>query len=372
MKRQKMIKEFAHVKPEKPRRPHPVPASCGKELKRKEELLELAHAELEQIFQTAADGICIIDKEYNTLRVNQTFASLFGVNKNEVNGRKCYDEFPGLLCRTDGCPMVRIRKGVERLEYEVEKPHRDGTRIPCILTATPLRGPRGELIGIVEDFRDISGLNRVQDELRHSFEKLQKTMEGMIQTVALIIEQKDPYTAGHQKRVANLACAIAAEIGLTEDKIMGIRTSATVHDLGKIHVPAEILSKPEKLYKKEFALIEDHPQIGYEILKGIEFPWPVAQIVLQHHERLDGSGYPQGLSAEDIMLEARILGVADVVEAITSHRPYRPALGINKALEEISKNRGILYDPKVVDACLSLFAGGRFDFEENESPVRDT
>ncbi|MCX5831520.1 MAG: HD domain-containing protein [Deltaproteobacteria bacterium] len=148
---------------------------------------------------------------------------------------------------------------------------------------------------------------------------------------------------------------------------MGIRTAATVHDVGKIHIPAEILSKPGKLSHKEFALIEDHPQIDYEILKEIEFPWSVARAVFQHHERLGGSGYPQGLSGEDITLEARIIGVADVVEAVTSHRPYRPALGINKALEEISKNRGILYDPQVVDACLSLFAKGEFDFEENRT-----
>ena len=192
-------------------------------------------------------------------------------------------------------------------------------------------------------------------------------MEGLIQTVAKIVETRDPYTAGHQKRVAALACAIAAEIGIPEDKIMGIRTAATVHDVGKIHIPAEILSKPGKLSSKEFALMEDHPQIGYEILKDIEFPWPVAQAVFQHHERIDGSGYPQGLSGEDILLEGRILGVADVVEAITSYRPYRPALGIHKALEEISKSRGILYDPKVVDACLSLFAKKSFDFDKNGS-----
>ena len=209
--------------------------------------MNLAQAELDQVFQTAAGGMCIIDKKYNTLRVNQTFASLFGVNRNDVVGKKCYEEFPGPACRTDGCPLERIFKGVERLEYEVEKPHRDGRRIPCLLTAMPLRDPGGKLIGIVEDFRDITGLKRIENELRLSFEKLQKTMKGLIQTVAKIVETRDPYTAGHQQRVAALAGAIAAEIGFTEDKIVGIQTAATVHDVGKINIPAEILSKPGKL-----------------------------------------------------------------------------------------------------------------------------
>jgi putative nucleotidyltransferase with HDIG domain len=169
------------------------------------------------------------------------------------------------------------------------------------------------------------------------------------------VETKDAYTAGHQRRVANLARAIAAEMGLSPEQIDGIRMAAVIHDLGKISVPAEILSKPIGLNDLEYGLIKIHPQVGYDILKEIEFPWPVAQIVLQHHERMDGSGYPQGLLGEEIILEARILAVADVVEAMASHRPYRPPHGVDKALEEISRNRGILYDPEVVDACLKLF-----------------
>jgi PAS domain S-box-containing protein/putative nucleotidyltransferase with HDIG domain len=353
-------------KPKKRHHPGTAPANRDQQIKRTAGLLTMAHAEIDQIFETAADGMCVIDKKYNTLRVNKTFAALFGVNRNEVIGKKCYEEFPGPSCRTDGCPMERIFKGVERLEYEVEKPHQDGTRIPCILTATPLRGPGGNLIGIVEDFRDIRDLKGIQNELRLSCEKLQKTLEGVIQAVAMIVETRDPYTAGHQKRVTALACAIAAELGITDDKITGIRTAAMVHDVGKIHVPTEILYRSAKLNKKQSALMEDHPQIGYEILKDIEFPWPVAQAVLQHHERIDGSGYPQGLPGKDIILEARIIGVADVVESMASFRPYRPALGINMALEEISKNRGICYDFQVVDACLSLFAKGIFDFEKNK------
>ncbi len=170
-----------------------------------------------------------------------------------------------------------------------------------------------------------------------------------------VVEMRDPYTAGHQRRVADLARSIASEMGLSKDQIDGIRTAGLIHDIGKISVPAEILSRPEKLTNLAFELIKTHAQSGYDILKDIEFPWPIARIVHEHHERMDGSGYPNGLTGDEIFLESRILAVADVVEAIASHRPYRPALGIEKALEEISQNRDILYDPEVVDACLRLF-----------------
>lgn len=195
----------------------------------------------------------------------------------------------------------------------------------------------------------------VEEELQHSLDNLRKTMEGTTQLAALMVETKDPYTSGHQRGVSKLGCTIAKEIGLSKEQIEGIRIAGIIHDLGKISVPAEILSRPGKITEIEFGLIKTHPQVGYDILKTIEFPWPVAQIVLQHHERMDGSGYPSGLSGKDILMEARILGVADVIEAISSHRPYRPALGIDKALEEILQNRGILYDPIVVDVCVKLF-----------------
>lgn len=184
---------------------------------------------------------------------------------------------------------------------------------------------------------------------------LQKAMEATVQAMALAVETRDPYTAGHQQRVTDLACRIAQELGISEFEIEGIRMAGRIHDLGKISTPAEILNKPGKLTETEFTLIKNHPSVGYEILKGIEFPWPVADIILQHHERMDGSGYPHGLSGEAIMPQARILSVADVVEAIASHRPYRPALGVERALAEISAARGRLYDPAAVDACLTLF-----------------
>jgi HD-GYP domain-containing protein (c-di-GMP phosphodiesterase class II) len=171
----------------------------------------------------------------------------------------------------------------------------------------------------------------------------------------MVVEMRDPYTAGHQKRVAGLARAIGEELGLPADRRDGLHTAGLIHDLGKISVPAEILSKPSKLTAIEFSMIKVHPQAGFDILKSIEFPWPVARMVLEHHERLDGTGYPGGLRGEDILLESRILAVADVVEAISSHRPYRPALGIEAALDEIEVRRGIFYDAAVVDACRRLF-----------------
>ena len=192
--------------------------------------------------------------------------------------------------------------------------------------------------------------------------ELQETLDGVIKVIALTVESRDPYTAGHQLRVADLAGAFSKEMGLPEDQIKGIHMAGMIHDLGKISVPSEILSKPSRLSTIEFELIKTHPQVGYDILKGIEFPWSVAEISYQHHERMDGSGYPRGLKGEEILLEARIMAVADVVEAMASHRPYRPALGIDVALDEISKNKGVLYEPEMVDACEALFSEKKFCF----------
>jgi len=211
--------------------------------------------------------------------------------------------------------------------------------------------------------QELAERKRAEEELRQSFEKLRRTLEGTVHALASAVEMRDSYTAGHQRRVTQLACAIAKEMGLPEEQIEGMRMSGLIHDLGKINVPAEILSKPGRLTDLQWGMIKPHSQAGYDILITIEFPWPVAEIVLQHHERLDGSGYPAGLLGEEILLEARILGVADVVEAMASHRPYRSARGIDKALEEISQNRGVLYDPEVVDACLKLFTEKGFKLD---------
>jgi len=221
----------------------------------------------------------------------------------------------------------------------------------------------GRRYGWVALHIDITERKRVEEELRQSYVKLQRALEGTVHTLVSAIEMRDPYTGHHQRRVTRLACAIARDMGLPEEQIEGLRMAGLIHDLGKITIPAEILSKPDPLDDLQFGLIKMHPQVGYDVLKEVDFPWPVAQIVLQHHERLDGSGYPQGLSDDEIMLEARILAVADVVEAMASHRPYRPPRGLDKALEEISQNRGILYDPEVVDVCLKLFTEKGFEFE---------
>jgi putative two-component system response regulator len=203
-------------------------------------------------------------------------------------------------------------------------------------------------------------LSRVTEKLSHNSEKLEKSMRGIIQTIALTVETRDPYTVGHQRRVAELSRAIAQAMGLPAETINGLYTAAKIHDLGKITVPAEILTKPEKLSDAEFSLIKLHPEAGYSILEDIDFPWPVARMVLEHHERINGSGYPKRLTGEDLLIESRILAVADVVEAITFFRPYRLPFGIDMALYEIEKEKGILFEAEAVDFCLRLFREKKF------------
>jgi PAS domain S-box-containing protein/putative nucleotidyltransferase with HDIG domain len=211
--------------------------------------------------------------------------------------------------------------------------------------------------------QEIAERKRAEVELQQSLEQLRRTFEGTIEVLVSTIGLRDPCTASHQRQVTQLACAIANEMGLPEEHIQGLRMAGLVHDIGKINIPVEILSKPGALNDLEYGLIRMHVQVGYDVLRKFDFPWPVAQIVFQHHERLDGSGYPQGLSGEEILLEAKILAVADVVTAMASHRPYRSAPGLDKALEEISRNRGVLYDAEIVNICLKLFAEERFGFE---------
>jgi len=203
---------------------------------------------------------------------------------------------------------------------------------------------------------------KMENTLKEREEILRKNLMETIKALALAVEMRDIYAAGHQRKVSNLACNIAEEMGLTEEQIDGLRLAGSIHDIGTIQILTETLIKPDNLSQFESYMVKMHPQFGYDILKAIEFPYPVAQIVLQHHERIDGSGYPAGLLGENTLPEARILAVADIVEAMSSPRSYRPALGINAALEEISKNKGILYDPEAVDACLNLFHENRFKF----------
>jgi putative two-component system response regulator len=200
--------------------------------------------------------------------------------------------------------------------------------------------------------------SRVQEQvhqLRESYAKLRKTLEGTVLALSSAVEIRDPYTAGHQQRVTSLACAIGREMGLPEDQVEGLRVAGLLHDIGKICIPAEILVKPGRISELEFSLIKTHAQVGYDILNPIDFPWPVARIIVQHHERMDGSGYPSGCTGDNILVEARILKVADCVEAMATNRPYRAALGIDAALTEISRQSGIYYDPVPVEACKVLF-----------------
>jgi PAS domain S-box-containing protein/putative nucleotidyltransferase with HDIG domain len=237
---------------------------------------------------------------------------------------------------------------------------KNGIEFPIELSVsgTKIKG-KWNSIGIIHD---ISARKESEQLLNQSIVQLRKAMGGIIHAMALTLERRDPYTAGHQRRVSDIARYIATEMGLSKEVVECVRTSGIIHDIGKITVPAEILSKPGIINENEFALIKNHTGTGHEILKEVEFQWPIAKVVLQHHEKIDGSGYPEGLCGDDILLEARILCVADVVEAMASHRPYRPALGIDAALEEISNNSGRLFDSEVVDACLNVFTSQKFKF----------
>ncbi len=216
-----------------------------------------------------------------------------------------------------------------------------------------------------------TGRKRDEEEIKQSHHRLRKALDGIIWVTAATVEARDPYTAGHQQRVTNISLVIANEMRLSEEQKQEIRMAGMVHDLGKVCIPSEILSKPGRLNSVEFSMVKMHPQAGHDIFKNVDLPWSIADIILQHHERLDGSGYPRRLKGKDILLAARIIAVADVVEAMASHRPYRPALGIDQAIEEISNKRGILYDPDVVDACSSLFKEKRLPIPQLTSDLSE-
>jgi len=211
--------------------------------------------------------------------------------------------------------------------------------------------------------QDITKYKQAESELGGALEKVRVTLGATVQAITEIVEQREPYTAGHQRRVADLGVAIASELGYPADQIEGIRMAGLLHDLGKISIPAEILTKPQKLSEAEYDIVKTHPKTAYDILRKIVFPWPVADIIHQHHERMDGSGYPQGLKDGEIVAEARILAVADVVEAMTTHRPYREAKRLEDALDEINQNKGVLYDSEAVDGCIRAFRSGDFEFK---------
>jgi PAS domain S-box-containing protein/putative nucleotidyltransferase with HDIG domain len=310
--------------------------------------------QLQQIFNTAADGMCLIDKGFHVIRANHTFARLFSLPPSQIPGKRCRQIMPGGACHTSGCCMRRILSGERRITFQTRKQRPDGSTFPCIVSASPFYNADNEVIGIVEDIRDITAIVASERKLRESHRRIRTTLDGTIQAISCAIETRDPYPAGHQRRVARIAAAIAREMGLSAHRIEGIRIAGLIHDIGKISIPASILAKPGTLTDKEFALIMEHPRTGYEILKSIDFPHPVAETVLQHHEKMDGSGYPRGLRSREILMEARIIAVADVLESMASHRPYRPTLGLKVALEEIIEKQDKLYDSRVVGACLRL------------------
>ena len=211
--------------------------------------------------------------------------------------------------------------------------------------------------------RDVTERKQSELQVKQGIEELKMTVDGVVNALALTVQYRDPYTAGHQQRVSNLSCVMAEEMGMSKDQVEGVRTAGIIHDIGKMHIPTELLGRSGKLTEHEFNIVKTHAQVGYDILKETKFRWPIADIIHQHHERIDGSGYPFGLSAGDILIEAKILCVADVVEAMASHRPYRPALGLDMALTSISEGRGAQYDPDVVDACLNTFNKKGFGFD---------
>jgi len=314
---------------------------------------------LNKLLETISDFVILHSAEGIILLSNQAAYKTLGYSKEEFSKTNIYTNVDKDYVNYVG---KELRQLLEKREVEYEstyiKKNKDHISVNVKSRILELNG-NNLILSLV---RDITESNRTNEELGQSAAKLRRAMEGTVNAIALTTEVRDPYTAGHQERVTKLAVAIATEMGLAESQIEGIRIAGNLHDIGKIYVPAEILSKPGKLKKNEFNLVKDHVEVGYDLLKSIEFPWPVANMVIQHHERLDGSGYPHGLKGDDIMLESAIIAVSDVVESMASHRPYRPAYDINKALLEILQKKGDLYHPEVVDACLKLFNEGGFAF----------
>lgn len=312
------------------------------------------------LLDSATDSIFVHDIRGSCLYANQTAYKSRGYEQKELM-TVSFDELdvPEYAKLNEARMSELMEKG--EVTFESTHAHKDRSPMNVEVHSRILHSDNNKLI--ITSVRDITERKQTEADLQEASEKLRRAMDGTIQTMALTTEMRDPYTAGHQQRVAKLACTVAREMDLSEEQIEGIRVAGSLHDIGKIYVPAEILSRPGHLRKNEMNLIKDHAEVGYDLLKTIEFPWPVAQIVLQHHERIDGSGYPRGLSGEDILLEARIMSVADVIEAMSSHRPYRPAFNIEKALLEVIQNRSVLYDPTVVDICLKLFNEKQFTFD---------
>ncbi|NLW34587.1 MAG: HD domain-containing protein [Syntrophorhabdus aromaticivorans] len=325
--------------------------------KKTEDSLRQSEGNYRNIFDYAVEGIFQSTPDDRYLSVNPALSRMLGFDSPEELLENITNLRRQLYVNQEDYQNIKTHLAEQgHVEgYETQFYRKDRTSIWVSINARAVRDGDGEVLYYEGFHQDITERKLAEEALRTSIASLRRTLDGTVKALATTIEMRDPYTAGHQNRVAEIACMIAEEMDLPNDRIEGIRVMGFLHDIGKIVVPAEILSKPGKLNEYEFHIIKAHSQAGYDILKGIELPWPVATAIIQHHERLDGSGYPQGLSGDEIILEARILCVADVLEAMASHRPYRPALGIEKALDEIVQRRGTVYDSEVVDACLRLF-----------------
>ena len=330
------------------------------EHKRAEEALLDSETLFRKLFEDTAAVKLIIDPDTgNIIDANEAAAVFYGWSREQLKQMKI-QEINTLSPEEVKKEMekARIKKKIH-FEFRHRRVDSSVRDVDVFSSKVEVKG-KDLLHSIVHDITD---RKKAEEQLRESLEQLRRAIQTTIQVLVLAVEIKDPYTGGHQRRMTNLARTMATEMGLPPGKIEGLRMAGVIHDIGKITLPTEILSKPTKLSAIEFSLLKEHVRLGYDILKDVESPWPLAEIVLQHHERMDGSGYPQGLKGEEILIEARILAVADVVEAMASHRPYRPALGIGAALEEIEKNRGLLYDSHAVDACLRVFREKGYQIE---------
>ena len=327
------------------------------ERKKAEGALLLSEEKFRSYLESAPDGVFIVDNTGRYIESNPSASRITGYSKEEITKMSIRDILAEESLE-DG--LAHFKKIIETGTAVSELWHKRKDGSKCCLLVNAVKLSETRFLGF---FQDITERKEGEEKLRESYKKLRKTFAGTSSALASALEKRDQYTAGHQNRVSQLAFAIAKEMGMTEDQIEGVRIAGILHDIGKLNIPAEILSKPGKLTDLEFSFIKTHAQSGCDILKDIEFPWPIAKMVLQHHERINGSGYPQGLAGENILTEAKILAVADVVEAMASHRPYRAALGIDKALLEILQNKGTIYDPNAVDACLKVFSDKKFKFQ---------
>lgn len=329
-------------------------AQSRAECRQVEREVRRARREWEDIFQAISHPTFIIDPLFRVVAANRAAARVAGMTAAEMTRRKCYEVVHGgdSISPPEDCLLPGIIASGDSRTVEAEMEIFGRRYLVC---CTPVFDDEGLVSRVIHIATDIT--ERIESQNR-----LRRALGATVQSMATAVEIRDPYTAGHQRRTADLARKIAEEFGFDAGERDFIRIAASIHDIGKIAVPAEILSKPARLTDIEFALVKMHALQAYDILRSIEFGWPVAEVILQHHERLDGSGYPDGLKGTEILLGTRILSVADVVEAISSHRPYRPAHGVEAALDEIEKQRGVLYDADVVDACLASFRNKGYKF----------